>query len=52
MQASLQLIGTPSSDKYDAVIPEGYYRVGQATNPFTININSSGLRTRLSLIHI
>lgn len=46
MQASLQLIGTPSSDKYDAVIPEGYYRVGQATNPFTININSSGLRTR------
>ena len=47
MQVKLQLVATKSADPYEAVIPSGFYRVGDASKPFSININDSGLWTRV-----
>lgn len=46
MQVVLQFIGTASSDKYAAELPEGYYRLGATATPYTISINGSAVRTR------
>lgn len=46
--AGLTLVGPLSQDRYGAVLPEGYYRVGQASNQFTINIAKSQLYVRLA----
>ena len=45
--AGVTLVGPLSADRYDAVIPEGYYRVGQPTEQFTINIAQSQLYVRI-----
>lgn len=47
LQVKLQLVATQSTDPYEAVIPPGFYRVGDASKPFSININDSGLWTRV-----
>lgn len=45
--AGVTLVGPLSQDRYGAVLPEGYYRVGPSSDQFTINIAQSQLFVRI-----
>ena len=45
--AGVTLVGPLSQDRYGAVLPEGYYRVGSPSEQFTINIAQSQLYLRI-----
>lgn len=46
--AGITLVAPQSEDPYEAVLPEGYYRVGKASDSFTINIAQSQIFVRVA----
>ncbi len=46
LQLTVTLVGNLTEDPYNATIPEGYYRGGVGSTPFTWNLEKSGLWIR------